>query len=103
MSKSSDYCDHEIVPKRRCRTNMQWVVETRGLTLVDPEKGAVCSLLYPYAAVWDFMVRGHSREHSVRLTSIIAQVDTRTAEKLVNDCLQTWAQAGCIFEEQTRA
>ena len=80
-----------------CSPDVKWVVETFGILIVDPHKGAYCSLPYPSAAVWDLVSRGHSRAKIATMMRHIGGFqEPAAAESYVNDCLVTWANAGWL-------
>jgi len=86
----------------QCSPDVRWVVETFGILIVDPARGACCSLPYPAAAVWDLLSRGHSTSKITTMMQYIGGFpDAGTAESYVADCLLTWANAGWLrrFEE----
>ena len=80
-----------------CAPDVKWVVETYGVLIVDPHKGACCSLPYPSAAVWDLVSRGYS---SAKIATMILYIGDfsglAAAEDYVTDCLLTWANAGWL-------
>lgn len=77
--------------------DMRWVIETYGILIIDPHKGAYCSVPYPSAAVWDFLSRGYSPSKIGKMIRHIGSfTDTVTAENFVSDCLTTWANLGWL-------
>jgi hypothetical protein len=87
------------VPEFRPRGTVRWTVESAGVQLFDSATGAVCTLGYPEAAVWDLMVRGRSRPAIVSLMRPIASLDPRHAESLVSGLLIEWCARGFLERE----
>jgi hypothetical protein len=80
-----------------CSPDVKWVVETFGILIVDPQKGAYCSLPYPSAAVWDLVIRGYSPSKIATMMQYIGGFpETAAAENYVTECLVTWANAGWL-------
>ena len=81
------------------RIKTDWVVEERGTTLCRPGLGAVCSIGYPYAVIWDCVTRGHGEEKTLRMFAAVARMDKASAAPLLRRCLEEWENAGFISRE----
>lgn len=88
---------------QRFETRMDWSVELYGVTLVQPGVGPVASVIYPFAALWDCIVRGHDFDASVNLFALVARCGAEEAQERVNRCLAEWKRAGWIEEVAHRA
>jgi hypothetical protein len=82
----------------RCAADVGWAVELHGITLTVSNRGAVCFLGYPAAAVWDLTVRGSSSQRTARLLASIAGLEPAAAERLVASQLQEWCERGWLNE-----
>ena len=81
----------------QCAPDVKWVVETYGILIVHPERGAYCSLPYPAAAVWDLVSRGHRLPKIAQMLRHIGRFQTTTdAERYAVECLETWTNAGLV-------
>jgi len=80
-----------------CAPDVKWVVETRGILIAHPDRGAYCSLPYPAAAVWDFLSRGYGARKISEMIKYIGGFEAATeAELYVTECLETWISAGLV-------
>ena len=72
------------------RPRVGWVVQNEGIGLIDVDGADLGSIPYPYAAVWDFLVKGYSVERCVSLFAVMAGVDLEKARTSVGLCLSSW-------------
>ncbi len=75
---------------------VRWVVERRGILMLDDIRGAVCSLIYPAAAIWDLMSREYSYQKIVEMLTSIAGLEFRETEKYVSHALEEWTAIGLL-------
>ncbi|MBA4387380.1 MAG: hypothetical protein C0404_05325 [Verrucomicrobia bacterium] len=75
-----------------------WVVESGGITLCQAGKGAICSIPYPFAVVWDCMVRRHRTERCIRMFAAVSGTDEDSARRQVVACLEDWQTKGLVRE-----
>jgi hypothetical protein len=80
-----------------CASDVKWLVESSGILIVHPRRGAYCCLPYPAAAVWDFVSRGYRLPKIVKMTQYIGGFqDAAATEGYVAECLTAWANAGLV-------
>jgi hypothetical protein len=73
-------------------------VETRGLTLFHSQAGAFCCIPYPFAAIWDLLVRGYDFDDLARLTGYVAGTSPEEASRLVTQAIDGWVSLGVLAE-----
>jgi len=79
---------------------VKWAVETRGVLLINEATGAVVTVEYPQAAIWDLLTRGESNRQIARKLCAIASLDPDAAEALVRETLAAWREAGFLAREE---
>ena len=74
-----------------------YVVETRGVSLVNRKKRQTISIPYPYAGLWGMIACGtYGRESTRRLMALLLAVDEMEAEKRIIRTLEGWLNAGFL-------
>ena len=74
------------------RPRVGWIVQNEGIGLIDADGATLGLISYPYAAVWDFLVKGYSMERCVSLFAAMAGVDLERAETTIGQCLSRWEE-----------
>ncbi len=84
---------------KRCRAapGVHWLVARTSLTVVD-RHGASRRIAYPEAAVWDFLVRGHSPADASSLVAAVASLDPAGAAELVRASIERWVACEWLEE-----
>jgi hypothetical protein len=83
----------------KCTADITWIVETYGLLIVHPDRGAFCSLHYPPAAVWDFMTRGYNTAKIAKMILYIGGFpDPGESARYVQRCFESWEKVGLVRE-----
>lgn len=82
----------------QCSPGVVWAVEMDGITLLNPSTGAVCSLGYPQAAIWDLISRGYSTDRLLRVISALASLEPNETDRLVHESLEDWTKAGFLIK-----
>jgi hypothetical protein len=82
----------------RVSPSVVWSVGRVNLTVSDG-RGAVRTLEYPEAAVWDLISRGYAFDAVVELTRHIACLDPAPAAAVVRSAIEQWLAAGLLIEE----
>lgn len=75
----------------------RWAVELKGIVLINEGTGAVSSLGYPQAAVWDLLTHGYSYDRSVCMLTAITSLQTGEVETLIAESLKTWVEDGFLI------
>jgi hypothetical protein len=75
--------------------NVRWVVDRFTVRLTDG-RGAVRTLNYPEAAIWDLLSRGYPFVKVVPMTAHIAGLDPSSADALVRRSIEDWAEGGFV-------
>jgi hypothetical protein len=81
----------------QCAPHVRWAVESRGIILVDQNKGSAHSLSYPQAAVWDLINSGYSFDQGVKMLRAVASMEAKEAERFLLESLDEWAEAGFLI------
>ncbi len=79
-----------------CSSHTSWIVEQRGVVLIDTNKNRSAQLCYPEAAIWDMLTRKWPRERLLRMLAVIAGADNDTAALLLEKCLEKWSGEGWL-------
>jgi len=85
--------------KYRSASQVSWTVEKRGLVLLNSATGAVCTLAYPEAALWDLISRCESCQRIIPALSAITSLEPAAAEQLIQVTVRGWVQAGFLVRE----
>jgi hypothetical protein len=80
----------------RVPEQVKWAVETTGVALLNCATGAVTTLAYPQAAIWDFLTRGESPERIAALLCPIASLDEAAAAALVAETVAELRERGFL-------
>ena len=84
----------------RPSTDISWVVETRGVTLISRQQGVYVSIPYPHAGLWAILADGtYSPERARELMGILMATGEREAEGEVALTLAAWQKAGLLVTE----
>lgn len=76
-----------------------WIVQYRGVEVVDELSRQSETLFYPEAAIWDLLCRGHCQNKvSIMLTFILDVLEKETKE-LTEQCISRWLKAGWIIQD----
>lgn len=81
----------------RAAPGVHWLVGRTSLTVVD-RLGASGRVAYPEAAVWDFLVRGHSPAEASHLVAAVASLDPAGAAEVVRASIERWIACGWLEE-----
>ena len=81
----------------RAAPGVHWLVGRTSLTIVD-RLGAARQVGYPEAAVWDFLVRGHSPADASNMVAAVASLDPDGAAELVRASIAGWVACGWLEE-----
>ena len=77
---------------------VRWVVEARGIRVIDELARCTQVLQYPEAGVWELLMRGHSLQQTSSMISHIAALSSEQADALVEQCVGAWRKAGWLAE-----
>lgn len=81
---------------------MSWAVEARGVLLINDATGAVVTVGYPQAAIWEMLTGGESNERIARKLCAIASLEPEAAEALMRETVAAWRAAGFLAREEDR-
>jgi hypothetical protein len=87
-------CGHD--PAYCVAPGIRWIVEERGVRIIDELARRSEALGYPEAAVWELLLRGHSLPETVRMVRHIAGVTGAQAQMSVERCIDRWCKAGWL-------
>ena len=97
MSKTADV--HRTVTYQ-CAPYIRWVVELHGIVVINEKSGAVCSVQYPEAAIWDMISRKYSYEQIVPILCAITSSSSHEVEKLLVESLEQWTETGFLIKTE---
>ncbi len=69
---------------------VQWVFANGGVTLCRAQTGPCCSLIYPYAALWDGLTKGYRIDELTDWLSILQDIDKTSAKSELMKTVQEW-------------
>jgi hypothetical protein len=75
---------------------MSWVVQTRGIRVIDEAARHSKMLDYPEALVWEELARGRDGKSAAGTVCRVTNLDEVEAEALVRQLLCEWMEAGWI-------
>jgi hypothetical protein len=81
---------------------VRWAVEAAGVVLVNDATGAVITLGYPQAAVWDLLTRGDSGAKIGAKLCAIAALEPAAARALVRETAAALREAGFLILREQR-
>lgn len=84
----------------RCGKNISWIVEQRGVLLIDTAENRHLQLSHPEAAVWDLLTRYRPNKRLLRMLAVIADTDMDAAESVLEKCLKNWVAQGWLTCEE---
>jgi hypothetical protein len=82
--------------EHRVAEKVRWAVEAGGVVIINGATGAVTTLGYPQAAIWDFLTRGESRDRICAKLCPIASLDLAAAHALVLETVAALREAGLL-------
>jgi hypothetical protein len=75
---------------------LSWVVEGRGVRVLDEVARHAETLDYPAAALWELLLRGHDSGEAAAMLSWISGVPVEQARDEVAGCVRRWRVAGWL-------
>jgi hypothetical protein len=79
--------------------HVSWIVETRGIHIINKQTNRTCFLNYPRAAIWDLMTRDNSFDRIITFISIISSVNRIKARQLVCESVEEWIKKGFLLKK----
>ena len=83
-------------PEYQAAVGISWVVQNRGVQVIDEIARRSETLTYPQAAVWELILRGRDPAGAACMTQWIAGIAVEEAQALVARCIGEWTEAGWI-------
>jgi len=80
--------------------HVRWAVELEGVVVLNDENGQSIKLVYPQAAIWDFITRGDSTEQIALKIAAVASLAPEAAERLVAQTETELRQGGYLAPER---
>lgn len=80
----------------RAAAGVSWVVQDRGVEVLDEAARRSQRLGYPEAAVWELLLRGHDVPAAAEMLRWVLDVPPEEARELVERCLGEWTRAGWL-------
>ncbi len=77
-------------------SGIRWLVEARGVKIIDEYSRRSVALDYPRSAIWELLMRGHSETKSVSMAARIAVWSEMQAAREVRHALDEWMAEGWI-------
>ncbi len=80
-----------------CPDHISWIVEQRGLLLIDNKDNRSTKFSCLEAAAWDLLTRTEPGGKLLAMLTVIADIDTAAATLLLENCLDSWLLEGWLI------
>lgn len=80
----------------RAPVGISWIVQSRGVQILDEIARCSESLGYPEAAVWELLVHKHDPVAASAMLTWILDITDEEARAHIERCVQTWIKAGWL-------
>jgi hypothetical protein len=89
--------DHRQNTVYRTSPGITWVVQDRGVLVIDELARSSKTLSYPEAAVWELLFRDHCLSTAVAMLGWILGIAEEEAQEHTRRCIHEWLETGWIM------